>query len=80
MLDMRYFPRLIDSELEEGLKTFGAVSIEGPRGVGKTVSASRFAKSILQMQDPGRGEDNRELAGIKPSVLLEGSNPRLIDE
>ncbi len=77
---MRYLPRLIDSELGEGLKMFGAVSIEGPRGVGKTASASRFAKSILSMQDSDRGKDNRGLAGIKPSMLLEGRTPRLIDE
>ncbi len=71
---------MIDSELGEGLKMFGAVSIEGPRGVGKTASASRFAKSILPMQDSDRGKDNRGLAGINPSMLLEGSTPRLIDE
>ncbi len=77
---MRSLPRLLDFELQEDLEIFGAVSIKGPKGVGKTTTASRFSKSILDMRDPGRRDENLALAGFRPSSLLEGDVPRLMDE
>lgn len=38
------------------------------------------AKNILYMQNPDNIRQNLELAEIKPSKLLEGETPRLIDE
>lgn len=77
---MAYLARLIDSELEADLEIFGAIVIEGPKWVGKTTTASRVSKSILRMYDSTEGEKNVELAKLNPSVLLEGSVPRMIDE
>jgi uncharacterized protein len=75
-----YKPRLIDSELREDLEAFGAVLIMGPKWCGKTTTASQVAKSTLRMQDRDFKERNMGLARLKPSELLIGENPRLIDE
>jgi len=76
----KYRPRIADEILKEKLKGKGAVLIEGAKWCGKTTSASQIAESILYMQDPENVKQNLELAEIKPSKLLEGSTPRLIDE
>jgi len=66
--------------LEERLDMVGAVLITGPKWCGKTTTATRYAKSILEMQDPDNTEKYLETAAVKPSLLLKGENPRLIDE
>ncbi|MBK5247745.1 MAG: DUF4143 domain-containing protein, partial [Peptostreptococcaceae bacterium] len=38
------------------------------------------AKSVLLMQDPDETQNYMKMADIKPSLLLEGRTPRLIDE
>ena len=76
----KYRPRIADKILKEKLEGKGAVLIEGAKWCGKTTSASQIAKSILYMQDPEKVKQNLELAEIKPSKLLEGNTPRLIDE
>jgi len=80
MIMSGYRPRLIDSELKDELEAFGAVLIVGPKWCGKTTTASQVSKSILRMQDPDTLERNMALARLKPSELLIGDNPRLIDE
>lgn len=72
-----YRSRLADTVLKKELEAFGAVLIAGPKRCGKTTTASRAAGSIVRMHDPDG--TNKILAGLKPSVLLEGKNPRLID-
>ncbi len=76
----KYIPRLIDKILEDELEAFGAVLITGPKWCGKTTTALNRAKSTLFLQNPDEREQNLRLADIKPSLLLEGKNPRLIDE
>ena len=75
-----YLVRNIDSELESYLEAFGAVLITGPKWCGKTTSASMKAKSILKLQDPDKSQGYLLTAQTKPSLLLEGDKPRLIDE
>jgi hypothetical protein len=75
-----YLNRNIDSQLEMYLEAFGAVLITGPKWCGKTTSASMKAKSILKLQDPDRSQGYLLTAQTKPSLLLEGEKPRLIDE
>jgi hypothetical protein len=62
------------------LEAFGAVLITGPKWCGKTTSASMKAKSILRLQDPDKSQGYLLTAQTKPSLLLEGEKPRLIDE
>jgi hypothetical protein len=75
-----YMPRVCDEELALKLEAFGAVHIAGPKWCGKTTTAKQFAKSFIEMQDPDKRDMYLETAKIKPSNLLAGANPRLIDE
>ena len=76
----KYIPRICDRELSLKLEAFGAVHIVGPKWCGKTTTAKQFAKSFIEMQDPDKRDMYLETAKIKPSNLLVGENPRLIDE
>ena len=75
-----YLPRIVDSELDLLLEAFGATLIVGPKWCGKTTTGEQKAKSILRMQDPDRRDGYLATAGTKPSLLLKGEKPRLIDE
>ena len=77
---MNYLPRIVDSELDLRLRAVGATIIVGPKWCGKTTTAKQKSKSVLEMQDPDLQEGYLKLAATKPSMLLEGENPRLIDE
>ena len=80
MKTSEYFNRLIDEELLFQLSASGAVLIEGAKWCGKTSTGEHCAKSVIYMQDPDRSEIYHNLAQTKPSRLLEGAVPRLIDE
>ncbi len=75
-----YLLRLCDQELQLALQSSGAVLIEGAKWCGKTRTASNAAKSILYMQDPDNTASYQAIADTKPSLLLKGETPRLIDE
>jgi predicted AAA+ superfamily ATPase len=75
-----YLTRLCDAELTLALQSSGAVLIEGAKWCGKTSTASKAAKSIVYMQDPDNASSYQAIADTKPSLLLKGSVPRLIDE
>ena len=77
---MNYIKRVCDNELQDKLDAFGAVHITGPKWCGKTTTAKQFAKSYIEMQDPDMRDSYIQTARIKPSNLLLGENPRLIDE
>lgn len=75
-----YRNRIADEVLQKKLEAKGAVLIEGPKGCGKTTTAEMRASSIIYINDPKRIKQNLALAEIDPEALLEGDNPRLIDE
>lgn len=77
---MEYVERIIDKEIKRKLKIMGALEIRGPKWCGKTTSAKQVAKSVIEMQNPEMSENYINLALTKPSLLLEGEKPRLIDE
>ena len=72
----RYLPRIVDAELDELLDVLPAVSIEGARGVGKTETALRRARTVHRLDDPAQ----RALALSDPTRLLSGPTPILLDE
>lgn len=76
----KYRHRIADRILERKLKGKGAVLIEGAKWCGKTTTAEQQAKSILYMSEPGKVQQNIQLATLSPNLLLKGENPRLIDE
>lgn len=75
-----YYRRVSDKILLEHLESKGAVLIEGAKWCGKTTSAKHFAKSIIEMDRPEMTEQYQQMARLKPSNLLEGEVPHLIDE
>ena len=75
-----YKPRIIDASVEKYLKTFGAVCIEGPKWCGKTWTSAYHSKSEYYLADPRGNFQNRNLAQIDPSLVLDGDSPRLLDE
>lgn len=76
----KYVPRIGDEILKLCLESSGAVLIEGPKWCGKTTSAKQFSVSVVELGDPDREDEYMALANIAPSRLLEGAEPRLIDE
>lgn len=71
-----YRRRVADDELDELLAGLAAVSIEGPRGVGKTETALQRALTAHRLDDEGE----LAIASADPSLLLNGRTPILIDE
>ena len=80
MKEIKYLSRIADKALELRLEAFGAVQIAGPKWCGKTTTAERRSESVIKMQDPDRREGYMATARTKPSLLLKGATPRLIDE
>ena len=76
----KYLNRIADIELQQALQTSGAVLIEGPKWCGKTSTARQTAKSVIYIQDPDQSQTYQAMADTKPSLLLQGDTPRLIDE
>ena len=77
---MVYKKRILDKLLERKLRGCGAVLMEGPKWCGKTTTCEQQAKSVLYMSDPEHKNQYLRLANINIKKLLEGDNPRLIDE
>lgn len=77
---MNYLSRIVDAELDLRLRSVGATLIVGPKWCGKTTTAKQHAKSVLEMQNPDLQAGFLQLAETKPSLLLQGEKPRLIDE
>lgn len=76
----KYKKRIADEILHFKLESKGAVLIEGAKWCGKTTTAKQIAKSAVSMQDQDNALNYIELANIKPSLILKGEVPRLIDE
>lgn len=75
-----YLPRVIDKNIREYLRVFGAVCVEGPKWCGKTWTSSFHSNSRILLGDPIGNFQNRRLAEISSALILEGEAPRLIDE
>lgn len=71
-----YIPRVIDEELDELLPSLAAISLEGPRAVGKTETALQRAHTIYRLDDAAQ----RQLIEAAPTQVLQGKPPILIDE
>ncbi|MDO5557902.1 MAG: DUF4143 domain-containing protein [Clostridia bacterium] len=75
-----YLPRIIDKEIESLLEVMGGVLIEGCKWCGKSTTANKHAKSILEFQNPDKRQEFENIKNTKPSLFLEGEKPRLFDE
>jgi predicted AAA+ superfamily ATPase len=71
-----YRRRILDDELDVLLSGLAAVSIDGPKAVGKTATASVRSSSVYRLDDPAV----LEVVRADPSVLTESPTPVVIDE
>ena len=71
-----YVRRVVDDELDALLPELPAISLEGPKAVGKTETAARRAGTIHCLDDLAA----RAIAEADPDRLLRGARPILLDE
>lgn len=71
-----YQRRVLDAELDGHLLELGAISIEGPKAVGKTATALTRAKTVYKLDDVGQ----RQIIQADPARLTLGKSPILVDE
>ncbi len=80
-MDNCYLPRLFDDELDFYLKSVGAVVIVGPKFCGKSTTAARHAKTIVDLTKSKDQKQYIQLALNAPDMFLNlGDKPQLIDE
>jgi len=72
----RYFSRIVESELDDLLTGLPAISIEGPRAVGKTETALHRAGTVYRLDDAIQ----LEILQAEPERVVTGEPPVLIDE
>lgn len=71
-----YRRRVVDDELDVLLEELPAISLEGPRAVGKTRTARRRARTVHNLDDP----QTLALVEADPGRLVRGPEPIFIDE
>ena len=79
-LSKYYKPRLIDKEIENSLKAYGAINIVGAKWICKTWAGRKHSNSEFLLMNPTGNYQNRLLAQTDVSLIFDGSTPRLIDE
>ena len=75
-----YKKRILDSVLERRFKSAGAILVEGIKWCGKTTTCEQLSKSAIYMDEPEKRDHNILMARIRPSEVLDGESPRLVDE
>ena len=75
-----YKERLIDKTIEENLKIFGAISIEGPKWCGKTWTALNHSNSVVYLNNTVDNFREKHLAEMDVNLVLNKEQPQLIDE
>lgn len=80
MENVNYRPRFIDKYIDEMLETFGALCIEGPKWCGKSWTSAFHSSSVISLANPNDNFQNRRMAEMNPALVLDGEEPRLVDE
>ena len=75
-----YKKRILDSIIKRRFKTAGAILLEGIKWCGKTTTCEQLSRSVIYMDEPEKRDHNILMARIRPSEILDGETPRLIDE
>ena len=71
-----YLPRIVDDEVGELLAGLPALSLEGPKGVGKTSTARRHGASVVALD----AASTLDIVAADPNRLTRGAEPIVIDE
>ena len=69
-MSKKYIPRLFDQIIEFSLRSKGAVVIVRPKWCGKSTTAARYAKTIIDLMPLDSRNDYINLAKIAPGSLL----------
>ena len=81
MVKEDYIPRLFDEQLDFYLKSIGAIVIVGPKFCGKSTTAKRHAKTVVDLTKREKKEQYVALAKNSIDDFLNlGEKPQLIDE
>ena len=81
MGEKEYINRIFDGIVEFTLKSKGALVIVGPKWCGKSTTAKRYAKTVIDLMPLETRNEFMELAKISPSNFLNyGPKPILVDE
>ena len=75
-----YTKRLVDDEINEILKMFGTISIEGPKYCGKTWTALNHANSFVLLTKSDNPNSDYQKALINRDLIFKNDYPELIDE
>lgn len=76
-----YIQRIFDRVVEFTLKSKGALVIVGPKWCGKSTTAKRYAKTVIDLMSLESRNEFIELAKISPTNFLNyGPKPILVDE
>lgn len=73
---MAYSRRLIDEELDALGSELPAIALDGPKGVGKTATASRRVRTVLAFDSP----EILQVTEAEPERVLAAPRPVLLDE
>jgi len=71
-----YLARVVDAELDDLLMELSAVALEGAKGVGKTETAKRRARTVVELDDPSQ----QAIARADIRQVIRGAKPILLDE
>lgn len=81
MNNKKYINRIFDGIIEFTLKSKGALVIVGPKWCGKSTTAKRYAKTVIDLMPLESRNEYIELAKISPANFLNyGPKPILVDE
>jgi len=75
-----YLPRLIEDMIEKQLKAAGCVVIEGPKWCGKSTTAKRFSKTVVELQRASVLKLYQTYLTTEEENVLKGERPILFDE
>jgi predicted AAA+ superfamily ATPase len=73
---IEYRRRIVDDDLDALMPGLAAISIEGPKAVGKTATAATRASTVYKLDDVGQ----RQIVEADPARLTHGPLPILVDE
>lgn len=73
---LEHIPRYAEDWLSEYLSYLPAIMLDGPKGVGKTQTAKRFAKTVIELDKASQ----RESIAANYEILYKEGKPVLLDE
>lgn len=75
-----YKKRVVDELIDRKIEAFCALNIVGPKGCGKTETASQRCNTIVAFQNEDERENLLKIANTQPSNLFDNQKPILFDE